>query len=145
MVQELIIAEALSWIGTPYIHQASLKHKGCDCVGLLIGVWREVYGSLPADFKLPTYTPNWAEESKTNLMTDIAQEYLETVDVDKYSVGDIVMYRMLKSAPTKHCGIIVSPTEIVHAYSKYGVVKTPFIQNKTIKLTHVFKFPEKRN
>ena len=28
------------WIGTPYRHQASLKGVGCDCLGLVRGVWR---------------------------------------------------------------------------------------------------------
>ncbi|MFL5163197.1 MAG: peptidase P60, partial [Microvirga sp.] len=43
----LILAEARSWIGTPYRHQASLKGIGCDCLGLLRGVWRGVMGREP--------------------------------------------------------------------------------------------------
>jgi hypothetical protein len=39
-----IIAAARSWLGTPYAHQASLKGVGCDCLGLVRGVWREVQG-----------------------------------------------------------------------------------------------------
>ena len=35
-----IVAEARAWIGTPYRHQASLKGVGCDCLGLVRGVWR---------------------------------------------------------------------------------------------------------
>ena len=37
-----IVAEALAWLGTPYRHQASLKGVGCDCLGLVRGVWRAV-------------------------------------------------------------------------------------------------------
>ncbi len=37
-----LVTAARGWIGTPYIHQASLKDIGCDCLGLLRGVWREV-------------------------------------------------------------------------------------------------------
>jgi cell wall-associated NlpC family hydrolase len=33
-----IVAEARTWIGTPYRHQASLKGVGCDCLGLVRGV-----------------------------------------------------------------------------------------------------------
>ena len=36
---------AYSWIGTPYRHQASRKGVGCDCLGLVLGVWRELYGA----------------------------------------------------------------------------------------------------
>ena len=35
-----ILTEARDWIGTPYQHQASLKGAGCDCLGLVRGVWR---------------------------------------------------------------------------------------------------------
>lgn len=33
-----VVAEARDWIGTPYRHQASVKHAGCDCLGLIRGV-----------------------------------------------------------------------------------------------------------
>ena len=39
-----IVAETRDWIGTPYRHQASLKGVGCDCLGLVRGVWRNVIG-----------------------------------------------------------------------------------------------------
>ena len=35
-----IVAEARAWIGTRYCHQASVKGVGCDCLGLVRGVWR---------------------------------------------------------------------------------------------------------
>ena len=35
-----ILAECRAWIGTPYRHQASVKGVGCDCLGLLRGIWR---------------------------------------------------------------------------------------------------------
>ena len=42
---ERIVAEASTWLGTPYRHQGSRKGVGCDCLGLVRGVWREVYGT----------------------------------------------------------------------------------------------------
>jgi NlpC/P60 family putative phage cell wall peptidase len=59
MSPEEIIAAARSWIGTPYRHQASLKGVGCDCLGLLRGVWREVMGAEPE--APPPYAAGWAE------------------------------------------------------------------------------------
>jgi NlpC/P60 family putative phage cell wall peptidase len=47
IIRNTIIAEARSWIGTPYHHQAALKGVGCDCLGLVRGVWRAVYGADP--------------------------------------------------------------------------------------------------
>ncbi|MGR3492459.1 MAG: peptidase P60, partial [Shimia sp.] len=52
-------AEARRWIGTPYHHRASLRGVGCDCLGLIRGVWRAVVGEEP--WELPAYAPDWAE------------------------------------------------------------------------------------
>ena len=42
-----VVALARAWLGTPYHHQASLRGVGTDCLGLVRGVWRELYGSEP--------------------------------------------------------------------------------------------------
>ncbi|NCO16648.1 MAG: peptidase, partial [Alphaproteobacteria bacterium] len=45
--QARIVAEARRWIGTPYVHQSSARGAGTDCLGLLRGVWRALYGVEP--------------------------------------------------------------------------------------------------
>src|SRR5688572_25297534 len=57
--RDQIVAAARDWIGTPYRHQASLKGVGCDCLGLVRGVWREHYGAEPE--APPPYRADWAE------------------------------------------------------------------------------------
>ncbi|MBL0320066.1 MAG: hypothetical protein IPP74_12385 [Alphaproteobacteria bacterium] len=37
-----IISQARTWLGTPFHHQARLKGKGCDCLGLIVGVADEL-------------------------------------------------------------------------------------------------------
>ena len=44
LAREAIVSEARRWIGTPYRHQASLIGVGADCLGLVRGVWRNLYG-----------------------------------------------------------------------------------------------------
>ena len=56
-----IVAAARGWIGTPYRHQASLKGVGCDCLGLVRGVWRECAGAEPQP--IAAYAPDWALSS----------------------------------------------------------------------------------
>ena len=53
--RERILSIAHQWIDTPYQHQASVKGAGCDCLGLIRGIWREIYGAEP--IAVPTYTP----------------------------------------------------------------------------------------
>ena len=35
-----VMRSARSWLGTPYRHQGARKGVGCDCLGLVRGVWR---------------------------------------------------------------------------------------------------------
>lgn len=49
--RDALVAEARSWIGTSYRHQASVKGVGCDCLGLVRGVWRACLGEEPVDRK----------------------------------------------------------------------------------------------
>ncbi len=42
IAREKIVAAARAWVGTPYHHQASVKGAGCDCLGLIRGIWREL-------------------------------------------------------------------------------------------------------
>ena len=42
-----IVSEARAWIATPYVHQQATKGAGCDCLGLVRGVWRVVMGAEP--------------------------------------------------------------------------------------------------
>ena len=44
---ERVTAEARDWRGTPYRHQGRRKGGGCDCIGLVLGVWRHVLGAPP--------------------------------------------------------------------------------------------------
>ena len=43
-----IVMIARTWAGTPYHHQASTKGVGTDCLGLVRGVYREIYRAEPA-------------------------------------------------------------------------------------------------
>lgn len=49
-----VVQAARSWLGTPYHHQARLKGVGVDCVGLVIGVGREL-GMCASDFDVEPY------------------------------------------------------------------------------------------
>src|SRR5215470_3685481 len=63
-----IITLARGWIGTPYRHQASLKGVGCDCLGLLRGVWPELHGEEPED--VPPYSSDWSEATGAEALRD---------------------------------------------------------------------------
>lgn len=56
-----IVASARTWVGTPFQHQRALKGVGCDCIGLIVAVMRDL-GQEPAPEDYDEYyysrTPN---------------------------------------------------------------------------------------
>ena len=70
-----VVAIARGFIGTPYRHQGSLKGVGCDCLGLIRGVWRELYGVEP---EVPApYAPDWAERAGEERLVQLAADIAE--------------------------------------------------------------------
>lgn len=49
-----IVAEARTWLGTPWQHQQRRRGLAVDCVGLVIGVARTL-GLVPAEFDVQGY------------------------------------------------------------------------------------------
>ena len=116
-----IVAAARGWIGTPYRHQASLKEVGCDCLGLLAGVWREVTGEAVGP--LPAYTPDWAEANGCETFAEGARRMLREIAPAEAAAGDMVLFRWKPHLPAKHGAILTSPTTMVHAQEGAAVAE----------------------
>ena len=116
-----IVAVARSWIGTPYRHQAALKGVGCDCLGLLTGVWRELTGEAPPP--LPTYTPDWAEALGQETFAEGLRPYLAEIAPDEAQAGDVLLFRWRPHLPAKHAGILTGPERMVHAQQHAAVAE----------------------
>ncbi|MGQ0742296.1 MAG: hypothetical protein ACT4OG_08400, partial [Alphaproteobacteria bacterium] len=99
-----IVAAARAWIGTPYVHQASVKGVGCDCLGLLRGLWRECVGPEPE--AMQPYSPDWSEASGGETLYAVLARYLAEIDPREIRAGDIALFRMAPHAPAKHCAIV---------------------------------------
>ena len=121
----LIIAEARRWIGTPYRHQASVLGAGCDCLGLVRGVWRAVHGAEPEP--IPPYSADWSETSGEEALWHALMRHMRAVET-KTRPGQILLFRMHNGRMAKHLGICTSDTaqpRFVHAYCGHGVVESP--------------------
>ncbi len=118
-----VIAEARSWIGTPYLHQASLKNIGCDCLGLIRGVWRHIYGHEPE--ATPAYSPDWAESTKSEQLASAARRHMCEINRCDFRAGDLLIFRWRSHVPAKHLAIAVSATTMIHAQQGAGVCEVP--------------------
>lgn len=137
-----VLARAQGWIGTPYRHQASCKGAGTDCLGLLRGLWREIYGCEPR--AVPAYTADWSEPTGREELFEAAQSLLLDVAADKAIPGDVLLFRMRPGAVAKHLGILSdtgATAAFIHAYSGHGVVTSPLSAPWQRKIAAVFRFP----
>lgn len=135
-----IVTAARGWIGTPYVHQASCKGAGADCLGLIRGIWREVIGGEP--IAVPAYTPDWCEASGDEALMRGAAALL--IPVDAPEPGDVILFRMRRGAVAKHLGVLAGERpSFIHAYSGHGVVESPFTPPWQRRVVGYFGFPAK--
>ncbi|MEM6534211.1 MAG: NlpC/P60 family protein [Pseudomonadota bacterium] len=134
-----IVAEARSWIGTPYRHQASCKGVGTDCLGLLRGIWRAAYGHEPE--RAPPYTPNWTEDTKQDTLLLAARRYLIEIPMGACQPGDVLLFRMGLGLPAKHCAIVSERGRIIHAYWGRAVCETRLVPWWERRIAGAFRFP----
>lgn len=138
-----VVRAARSWIDTPYHHQQSVKAVGCDCLGLIRGVWREVKGAEPET--PPAYTRDWAEAAGEETLLAACHRWLIPIDPAEGSAGDVVVWRMLPGAKAKHCGILGPDDKVIHAREGIGVTEQSVLEFvrgfRKARVAGVFAFP----
>jgi NlpC/P60 family putative phage cell wall peptidase len=137
------VAAARGWLGTPYLHQASLKGQGADCLGLVRGVWREAVGVEPET--PPAYSPDWAEVGGEERLLAAAGRWLTPVALDQARPGDVLLFRMSPGAAVKHCAILSDADgpewRMIHAYWGRAVVESWVGPWWRRRLAAAFRFP----
>ncbi len=121
-----IIGQARTWIGTPYLHQAAVKGVGCDCAGLIRGLWHTVYGTQMQG--IPTYTPDWFEPQGDEYLLAVVARHFQPAETGPLAHGQLLVFRMRRGSIAKHLGLVTTdgPTPtFIHAYSGHGVVESP--------------------
>ena len=135
----LVLAHARSWLGTPYRHQASAPGAGCDCLGLVRGVWRAIHGAEPQ--APPPYRPDWAETGERELLLDAFGRWLIPIPRGAARPGDVLVFRMAPGAVAKHCAIQSGPDRMIHAYWGRACVESALGRWWRERLVAAFRFP----
>ena len=137
-------AEARRWLGTPYRHQASLLGVGCDCLGLLRGVWRGLLGDEPE--APPPYAGTWAESAApgTDPFLEAASRHLLPVAADLARHGpvrgEVLLFAFRAHLPARHCAI-ATRAGMIHAHDHAAVTEVAFTPWWRRHLVGVFRFP----
>lgn len=134
-----IVREALSWCGTPYRHQASVRGIGCDCLGLVRGVWRALYGreaELP-----PGYSPDWAETAGDEPLLEAARRHLVAIAIADARAGDVLVFRYRPAVSAKHVAILATPDTMIHAADGAPVAEVALTPWWRRRIAAAFAFP----
>ncbi|WP_445364891.1 hypothetical protein ACJJJB_00020 (plasmid) [Microbulbifer sp. ANSA001] len=112
-----VIAEAETWLNTPYRHQARVKGAGVDCGMLLLEVFSaagvieaQTVGDYSRDFHLHRNEERYLEQ---------LLRYADEI-TGPPQPGDIAVWRFGRSYA--HGALVVSWPTIIHSYVGLGVV-----------------------
>ncbi|WP_182085606.1 NlpC/P60 family protein [Aureimonas sp. ME7] len=138
-----VLAATRGFLGTPYRHQGSRRGVGCDCLGLVRGVWRELYGAEPE--RPGPYSPDWADTGDGDPLFAAALRHF--IPIGNGETGDLVLFRWRERGPARHCGILdvadAAGQRVIHAYEGSAVVSSPLTPGWAGRIAGVFRFPEK--
>ncbi len=107
-----IVAEARSWLGTPYHHHGRIKGVGVDCAQILLAVYADALGLAPA-LDVGKYSTQW-HLSRSEEMYLAWLKAAGAHQVPCALAGDIAMFRFGRTF--SHSGICTEPGVYVHAY-----------------------------
>ena len=138
-----IVHAARAWIGTPYVHQCAVRGAGSDCLGLVRGIWREVYGTEPE--AIPAYSMDWSEPQGEERLWAAALRHLTAKSASEITAGNLVLFRMRQGAVAKHLGVVSVTGQnacFIHAYTRHGVVESPLSAPWRRRVVACFEFPK---
>lgn len=138
---EQAIAIARTWIGTPYQHQACLKGHGVDCVGLIKGIYEELYEVKTRE--VVNYTPDWGDSNGNESLLKIARKYMRPVTPGNVDAGHVVLMRWKRRRVAKHALLMTSSDTAIHAYNRSPVCEIHLSKWWLDKIVYAFDWPEK--
>jgi NlpC/P60 family putative phage cell wall peptidase len=133
-----IVAATREWVGTPYRHQTATRGAGCDCLGLLRGVWRHLYGDEP--MVVPNYRADWRDGRHAGELQAAADELLILAEGEPRP-GQVLLFRLGRTATPRHCGIVVEPRRFIHAQEGLGVIEANLTDGWAKRAACQYDFP----
>jgi cell wall-associated NlpC family hydrolase len=146
--REQFVAEARSWEGTPFHHQANLKGVGVDCVGLIRGAAIEL-GMMPRDWQSWPGVDKWRGYSYNpdGTLIEACDTYLHRKELP-LEFGDVIVVAWVKDGlRPRHLGVVVDPAPgrmyWVHAenYRHKRVVYGRLMLGKELRLIRAYSVP----
>ena len=117
-IRPAIVAEAMTWLGTPYHHRARLKGAGVDCAQILVAVFAAL--GLIDDFEPAEYPRDWMLHRDEDRFRDEIRKRADQIEMAYVAPGDIALYLVGKCFA--HGAIVIDWPLVIHADSRLGKV-----------------------
>jgi len=109
--RQAVLAEAASWIGTPYHHEGDVKGHGVDCAMLLVRVYAAC-SLIPAIDPRP-YPQHWFKHRGEERYLAWLEQYGKAVSTPE--PADVAVW--LVGRTFSHGAVVVEWPRIIHAYA----------------------------
>lgn len=106
----LVVEEAKTWLGTPYITNGGVKGAGVDCGMLLVRVFVDT--GMIAPFDPRPYPAQWAMHQRAERFLDLVQSFGHEI-FEEPKPGDVALFKF--GHCWSHGAIIVDWPVIIHA------------------------------
>ena len=137
-MRDQILAVARTWIGTRYHHQAAVKGAGCDCIGFIIGLYREVTGLDTGP--IPPYSLTWSEASRKDILIDMMSTHLDRIPITKAKPADLIVFRFKPIYVAKHAAVLSGPNTMIHTRERFSVDEVHLSPWWEKRITAAFRF-----
>jgi cell wall-associated NlpC family hydrolase len=111
-----LIDEAMSWLGTPYHHEARVKGAGVDCGQFPAAVF-EACGLIP-HVEIEHYTYDWHLHRDDERYLNYVEAFFTKVDSPQ--AGDLALFKY--GRVISHSAIVIEWPLVIHAYITAGAV-----------------------
>jgi cell wall-associated NlpC family hydrolase len=118
--RERVVAEALSWIGTPYRSAQRVKGPagGVDCLTLVVEVYERA--RVIPHYEVPFYPPDWHLHRSVERYLEGVLEHAREIPGPP-EPGDVALFRFGRCFA--HGGIVIAWPRLIHAWNGIGVVE----------------------
>jgi len=132
--RERIVAAARSWLGTPFAHQGRIKGLACDCVGLAVGVAREL-GYPVIDVR------NYGVNPNPRRMGEELDRQMDRIAIGQAEAGDLIWIAWREQSASPQHLAILTEIGLIHAYGGAPrVVEHPIDQAWRGRFRRAYRF-----
>lgn len=106
-----VVAQARTWLGTPWHHMGDVQGAGVDCLMLLVRVY-SACKLIPADVDPRPYAQDWHMHRAEEMYLAGVGQYSQATDTPL--PGDVAMFQFGRCVA--HAAIVVEWPLIIHAF-----------------------------